>query len=679
MSFDVPRQTDAPALTSATRRWLYLLVIVVAAVQGLASILTTSVLYSPARWPENRPPHTPLFSANDRSRWCTVWSLVERGTYEIDEIIRQPGWDTIDKVRYREHFYSSKPPHLSTLTAGLYWGLKRAAGLDLLAKTHETVHAILLVVNWLPWIVALALLAALVERFGRSDWSRLFVVVAAAFGTFLTTFLTTFNNHTVAATSVVFAIYPALGILLEGRRGWWRFALAGFWGAFAVCNELPACAFGAALFLMLVRKAPRETLAVFVPAALVPLGAFFYTNWLCTGGLMPFYASFGSAANDYYKYVFEGIPSYWMNPSAIDRGESSAALYFLHCTIGHHGIFSLSPIFLLTAAGWLTLRRNRSAPLVGVSLLGLVLTVWVLAFYLLQTKSYNYGGVTSGLRWSFWLIPLWLLGVVPVLDAWGHLRFVRIVSALALAVSVFSATFPHHNPWQQPWLVDWFPGGTTTPAANSAHPVPPRRIWLGPLPEPAEGAALPWVEFSGETGDGRPLVLRVALEAGADPALPTVSVSRPTAGPVAAPSEGALKLTVRPEAWNEGAASSAVLVVPENAPPQFKTEARRFLEGLPAPVEYKASGVRYLKTALRGDAFECRVGGASVLYRAQKNGPAFRHRRLVWWSPEIPFGVLQIEDTVTDPRDNSVVYRQRLQAVRTSGFVPRKTDAVERP
>jgi hypothetical protein len=520
-------------------------------------------------------------------------------------------------------------------------------------------------------MVALALLAALVERFGRSDWSRLFVVIAAAFGTFLTTFLTTFNNHTVAATSVVFAIYPALIILLEDRRERWRFALAGFWGAFAVCNELPACAFGAALFLMLVRKAPRQTLTVFVPAALVPLGAFFYTNWLCTGGLMPFYASFGAAANDYYKYVFEGIPSYWMNPSAIDRGESSAAVYFLHCTIGHHGIFSLSPIFLLTAAGWVTLRRNRSTPLAGVSLLGLVMTAWLLAFYLLQTKSYNYGGVTSGLRWSFWLIPLWLLGLVPVLDAWGNSRAVRIASALALAVSVFSASFPHHNPWQQPWLRDWLPEGSAAPAANKIPAVASRRIWLGQLPEPAAEGECPWVEFSGETGDGRPLVLRIALEAGDVPGLRTVAISHPAgsrAGDGAGEADSVLRLVVRPEAWNEGAASSAVFVVPEGATAKEQAEARRFLNGLPVPVTYNAGGVRYLKTALRSDAFECRVAGASVLYRAKKNGPAYRHRRLVWWSPEVPFGVLQIEDTVTDPRDNSVVYRQRLQAVRTSGL-----------
>ena len=43
----------------------------------------------------------PLQSANDRSRWATVWSLVERGTWQIDEIDAWPRWSTIDKVRSR--------------------------------------------------------------------------------------------------------------------------------------------------------------------------------------------------------------------------------------------------------------------------------------------------------------------------------------------------------------------------------------------------------------------------------------------------------------------------------------------------------------------------------------------------------------------------------------------------
>src|SRR6266704_3362502 len=101
----VPQLTTKPADTRQLRRFVYLLVIALAAGNALASVLTTTVLYSPAKaWPKNRPPHTPIFSANDRSRWCTVWSLVERGTYQIDEIIKVRGWNTIDKGRHNDHF-----------------------------------------------------------------------------------------------------------------------------------------------------------------------------------------------------------------------------------------------------------------------------------------------------------------------------------------------------------------------------------------------------------------------------------------------------------------------------------------------------------------------------------------------------------------------------------------------
>src|SRR5215213_11663899 len=43
----------------------------------------------------------PFLSANDRSRWMTIRSLVERGTYEIDAIVGEPTWDTIDMVQHK--------------------------------------------------------------------------------------------------------------------------------------------------------------------------------------------------------------------------------------------------------------------------------------------------------------------------------------------------------------------------------------------------------------------------------------------------------------------------------------------------------------------------------------------------------------------------------------------------
>jgi hypothetical protein len=245
-------------------------------------------------------------------------------------------------------------------------------------------------------------------------------------------------------------VWWGAGEWYDGRRNGIYFALAGFWGAFAACCEIPAALLGLALFAVLVRCAPAQVFRWFVPAAILPLGLFFYTNWLCTGGIKPFQANFGDPNDTFYKYVYNGVPSYWMDPSLQDRGEKSALVYLFHCMFGHHGIFSLSPIFLLTIAGWSRLRKPAALRLVGW--LSLVLTVSVLAFYLGQTQSYNYGGNTSGLRWAFWLIPLWLLTLVLALDDWGDRRAVRIASAVLLAASVFSATFPHTNPWQPPWI-----------------------------------------------------------------------------------------------------------------------------------------------------------------------------------------------------------------------------------
>ncbi len=78
-------------------------------------------------------------------------------------------------------------------------------------------------------------------------------------------------------------------------------------------------------------------------------------------------------------------------------------------TFGHHGVFSLSPIFLFSLYGALRNVVRQGRPLKAISWLTLLLTVAMLAFYTWNPKARNYGGSTSGLRWLFWLIPFWLV------------------------------------------------------------------------------------------------------------------------------------------------------------------------------------------------------------------------------------------------------------------------------
>ena len=666
-------------------RWL---VIVVAAAQGLASLLTATVLYSPSHWPEKRPPQVPFFSANDTSRWATVWSLAERGTYQIDEIIQRPGWDTIDKVKLGDHFYSSKPPLLPTIVAGAYWLLKRTTGLDLLTQPHETVQVLLLLINLLPMVVSLVVIAKLGKRYAQTEFARMFLVFTAAWGTLLTPFLVTFNNHSIAAASVLFATAAAMRIVCDGNRARWRFVAAGAWGAFAVCNELPAFVFGLALFVMLLRRNVLRTWTCFVPAALVPIAAFLVTNWLAIGEWTPAYVKFGTSA---YLYEHEGVPSYWMNPSGIDSGESSSWRYLLNCTIGHHGIWSLSPVFLVTVLAWWraatgrlsdaeTRRRGDTEKSArdGRSFflfvwLSLICTVWVLGFYLAQTQSYNYGGNSAGLRWAFWLIPLWLVAMIPALDAFADRRWFRSVAGGCLAVSVFSAVMPHNNPWQAPWIQNvvenWGWGDHGTPV----DPFPkPLRCWLASLPEVTDDAPQPWIEFTSTSIGGTPSRLRVQSvrrEEMGEPAgvVRLIRITRLDDARRGQPTDDRL-VCVAETAFLAGEWPKTFLRKSSpDVPDSQMAAAKRAVVGLPVAVEYRPGSVRYVKTPLRKNAFRCQLAVASFRHRNSDAEAELSYRRMLWLCPEVPFGVLQLEDTVTDPRDNAVVFRQGWTAVETGG------------
>ncbi|MEE8453090.1 MAG: hypothetical protein V3R99_14285 [Thermoguttaceae bacterium] len=427
----------------------------------------------------------PFLSANDRSRWCTLRALVEDDLrveghpYSIDNVIDEPKWDTIDMVKHGGHLghlYSSKPPLFPTMLAGEYWLIHRATGMTLGTHPYWVGRFILITVNGTAMLVFFFLLARLVERYGTTDWGRIFVMGAGVFGTFLTTFAVTINNHTPAAVSAMIAIYAAMRICCDGERRWRYFIAAGLFAAFAAANELPALAFLAALSALLLWKSPGRTILVYVPAALVVVAAFFGTNWLAHESYLPPYlhrnTETGLCADDdndadeandnWYDYTYQRngktYESYWNNPVGVDRGEPSARVYAMNILVGHHGVFSLTPVWLLSVVGGLLWLCNRREPdLRKVAALIAIVSMVCMAFYLTRPLMYrNYGGVTSGLRWMFWFAPLWLLIMLPAADMVGRWRFTRIVALVLLAASVLSAAYPTWNPWTHPWLMNYW-------------------------------------------------------------------------------------------------------------------------------------------------------------------------------------------------------------------------------
>lgn len=402
----------------------------------------------------------PFLSSNDRSRWVAIRALVEHGTFEIDELIKEPGWDTIDKVRHKGrdgdlHFYSSKPPLLYILLAGQTWVVERLTGWTFAENEYEIIRTVMLLSSPPAFALMLVLVAALAERFCRSDWAKLFTVVTAAYGTMLTAFAASLNNHLYGAVSAAVVLYFWVRIReSEAPRAAW-FVLAGLASGFAYATELPSLAMVAAVGFSLLLRAPRYTLTAFLPAVLVVVGAVVFTNWLAHDSLRPPYAHRSQENEEENWYHYPG--SHWQNREGIDAGEPSRATYALHTLVGHHGVLSLTPVWVLSAFGaaaWLMrgsgLRRELALGVVGLSIV-------VLVFYigLRPQGDRNYGGMTSGLRWIFWFVPLWLAVMAPAADWAARTRTRQAFAAVLLGFSALSAAYPTWNPWTHPWVYHW--------------------------------------------------------------------------------------------------------------------------------------------------------------------------------------------------------------------------------
>jgi hypothetical protein len=256
-----------------------------------------------------------------------------------------------------------------------------------------------------------------------------------------------------------------------------RLALAGFFAGFTACNELPATSFAVALFALLLVRRPGQTLLFFVPAALLPVGGPLLTNYLAIGQLRPAYGEFGGPWYDYPG-------TYWKaQPTGTEQGidwawmQETKGQYAFNLLLGHHGLFSLSPIFFLALAGVVIALADaarawgrRGAPgengaeapaglseIALVAGLCLILVVTVVAFYILGTdvRTHNYGGWTSGPRWLMWLTPFFLLAMLPCLDRLAGWRGGRALAYILLALSVVSVSYPAWNPWRHPWILDF--------------------------------------------------------------------------------------------------------------------------------------------------------------------------------------------------------------------------------
>ncbi len=371
---------------------------------------------------------------HDRARLATVEAIVDYGTWRIEA----SRYDTIDKISHRGHLYASKPPMMPALMSVAYAAIKQATGRTFLNGEWIVIKLLSILCLGVPYLLFVLGWANLLHTLTNDRWTYRYCLIAGAFGNYVAGYAVIINNHTLASVALFGAVYNA--VLLAHKKGHPhnRLLAAGFFAGLAPTFEFPAAAAAALLFLALAHQSGlRKTLTWAAPAACIPLAAHFILNAIATdGSLLPFYM-----IGD-YKYP----GSYWLNPQSFDTLNEPKSFYFFNILIGHHGIFSLTPIWLLSA---ITLARGLRDPKATFATFA-----WVLAGTLAITlpwfvfKTANYGGGAQGFRWLFWLTPLLLVLLVPAVErlrsglAWA-------LASAALAFSVFTALFVAQSPWGQ--------------------------------------------------------------------------------------------------------------------------------------------------------------------------------------------------------------------------------------
>ena len=480
---------------------------------------------------------TPFLSANDRSRWCTVAALVEDRSFAIDRVIeirdrhgKRP-WYSIDMVQHLGsdgtlHYYSSKPPLLSVLYACVYQVIYSATGMKITEQPFYVGRIILLVVNLVPLAILWWAFTRWIDRTVRGGWCQVTLMNVLVWGTFLTTFATTLNNHLPAAVAVGSSMLLWLKWSSNDSLRWWSVAMLGLLTSFGAACELPALSWVGMLALLILLRRGIPMVVVYALSTIPIAFAFFATNYAAHGEFQPAYAHRGLGpqiasypkapteadqptveqarsqlvkdnmtvgpnavivparfadawslwddennlrwtitssgerwqvhqSGDWYDYP----KSYWRdeNRRGVDRGEKSRIVYTFHLLVGHHGIFSLTPFWIVACMGAWSLRRttDQDEKILGLAIC--VTTLVCMVFYLMRPEiDRNYGGVSCTFRWLIWLTPAWLILSKPGLTWIRKRPWARRLTEASIAVSIFSAVYPWNNPWVHPWLFNWW-------------------------------------------------------------------------------------------------------------------------------------------------------------------------------------------------------------------------------
>jgi hypothetical protein len=381
----------------------------------------------------------PSANANEVSRYETVYALVEKGTFAIEEVTPILG-DHEDKAASGGRFYSNKAPGLALAAIPVYRMLR--VFLPPPRRPTDLIFVLLriLVVS----SVCVAALARFEKRLAPLPAGPL-VTFAVAFGTPFLFYARSFFSHAWVA-SLLFLSWDLLRRAEEAahvrRVGALAFA-AGLLAMWATISEYPVALIALFLAGRAVSGRSWKRLALFVAGAAIPLALLGVYNAICFGSPMTL-----SSARE-ASSIYSGL-----NPEAyFGFGPPLLSTAWAYLADPGRGLLLFSPFLLWVVPGFWKWWRTGSDRADAVFALASMA-----AFFVVMTGYANWhGGWSLGSRYLLPALFFAGLALPRTLEA-------PLSRGLFLAAAVYSAgvhflltaTWPH------------FPLDLTWPVGNGA-------------------------------------------------------------------------------------------------------------------------------------------------------------------------------------------------------------------
>jgi hypothetical protein len=400
-------------------------------------------------------PYLPeLRSPNELCRLHQTRALVDHGTFEISQVLRERGWvgdlscmaiarDPSGRAIERracpaargkqlfteERYFPSKAPLLSVMATPIYWALERLRGPRGVPEVPLVFFARLFC-TILPSILLLIPLRRFLRaqvQFAIADG----VTVSYALGTLAFSYSELFMSHQTTAVTL-FLCFFALWRTRRGEWGLWGYAVAGFFAGLSVTAEYTAALGLGPLAAYALWTAPGGVRGKLEAAALGLAGALPLA--LALAGYHQI--AFGHPLHSGYKYLNDAAYQGWHQGGFLGIKLPDAQALALSFFSPLRGLFALSPWLLLGLPGfaprfWTSARRPE---------LGLGLAMLLLYAYFTSSFSYQSWGWTSGPRHLTALVPFLLLPLAIFAEAAREKAPVGGICAGLAALSIFSTS-----------------------------------------------------------------------------------------------------------------------------------------------------------------------------------------------------------------------------------------------